>query len=192
MRECHPSEDGLRWSDQAHRVVHTQGKGLALSLVEKHRASLGIEPNWTIDPVVLCPADLKNHEAVIWWDAEVYYARLYVRCTIPSQFLEWLVLHELCELAYWRTTGYIQQLIESVGYRGSLEKRQQTQEILKREGQRMRNQEIEWRLYGLTGRRRPDHLMENPFPLPGEPAPEEETRKEAVAVAVEEEEGEEE
>jgi hypothetical protein len=141
---------------------HQLVRATAESVIKTYRQRMGIEEAWSIEVQVLCPSYLPQSEASIWWDAEVWFARMHLRCGLSAEFLTWLILHELYELQAWRSGAFSLQLLESLRdtsrHRASLSSR----ETMKREWQRLRNQEIEWRIYGLTGCRRPDHLMEEP------------------------------
>jgi hypothetical protein len=131
-------------------------QSLVEHVIKNYRQGLGIEEIWKIDVQVCCPEQLPQAEASIWWDAECWFARLHVRCNLSGEFLSWLVLHELCELQAWRTSSFALQLIDQYPLR--LPRREDYRAAYKREWQRLRNQEIEWRIFGLTGQRRPEHL----------------------------------
>jgi hypothetical protein len=107
----------------------------------------------------------------MWWHAELFYARLYIRCshqhpktkkmrTIPDDILAWLTYHEMFELQTWRTTNYVRDLIQS--YIRTLDSSapdfSETTYKLQEQWQIVRNQEIEGRLVGYLGKRRPGYL----------------------------------
>jgi hypothetical protein len=114
------------------------------------RSRVGIETVWSVEVDVHCPAEMGVHEASIWWDAEVWYARLEVACTFDVPMLEWLVVHELVELRRWRTSSHFFEvhllLVEG-----------EDRDRLLRQYHLYRNQEVEAEVYQLLGRRRPFH-----------------------------------
>lgn len=144
--------------------MHNKLSAYVDDLVAGARDRLGIESVWSIEACVCCPQDLPQAEASIWWHAELFYARLYIRCshahpktrrlqTIPNEIVSWLVYHELCELQTWRTTNFVQDMIRD--YTAGLSK---SALALQEQWQVVRNQEIEGRLVGLLGTRRPGYL----------------------------------
>ena len=87
-----------------HERVHARLKVHIEDLIREARERLGIETVWSIETCVCCPEDLPNAEASIWWHAELFYARLYIRCShqhtknrrlqaLPPAIINWLVYH---------------------------------------------------------------------------------------------------
>lgn len=153
---------------RAHSRMHNKLTVFVENLVAGARERLGIEPVWSIEVCVCCPQDLPQAEASIWWHAELYYARLYIRCshahpktkrfqTIPDEIVSRLVYHELCELQAWRTTNFMREILGSYLWQLKADQGKQITE-LQEKWQIARNQEIEARLYGLLGTRRPGYL----------------------------------
>lgn len=141
--------------------------------LEACRSIVGLEPDWTIDVRILCPDELIDSEAAIYWHAEVWFARLMVRCDAPSDLIPRLVLHELLELQRWKTTDNTckQLALAKVTEYGEVWR------LFEQEQKEMRNQEIEQMVTALLGQSRSHHLSA-PFEyrnvhssLPGFPTP---------------------
>ena len=84
-------------------------------LIRVHRFSIGIQPRWSIVPLVYCPEALGGSNAVMTWRPDSWEAFLSIRCDLPSyRHLRWEVLHELFEL-HWASTGtLVHSLIHEV------------------------------------------------------------------------------
>jgi hypothetical protein len=140
-----------------HMDVHTFMRAYCEEQVEMWRGRVGIEPIWSVEVSVRCPSMMGRHEASIWWDVECWYAGLEVSCGHSERMLDWLVVHELCELRRWRTSTHV---FEVFAYMALVE-----DEGVARERERLlkgyhqaRNQEIEWETFELLGHRRPFHV----------------------------------
>lgn len=158
---------------RAHTRLHHKLEAEIQALLPGARERLGVEPVWSIEICVCCPEDLPQAEASIWWHAELFYARLYIRCShqhhktrktqrISDQIIKRLVYHELCELQTWRTVNFVRELMQShIRLLETPRKEPNYAEVacnLQEQWQLVRNQEIESRLYGLLGDRRPEYL----------------------------------
>lgn len=145
-----------------HWQEHAQAEARIRAIIVQSRDLIGLESAWSIELCVLCPERLPEHEASIWWDAEYFYARIHIRCGLPEDLECWLVKHELCELQQWRTGNAFWKLLDRLYPRERLlhPRALREREQLQRAWMMERNQEIECRLYGLLGQRRPGHLME--------------------------------
>lgn len=159
---------------RAHVRMHNKLTTTIDNLVAGARERLGIESVWSIETCVCCPQDLPQAEASIWWHAELFYARLYIRCshvhpktkrlqTIPTEIVSWLVYHELCELQTWRTTNFVNELAQTFVDECEVNPNYKDQRLhhlrnIQEKWQVVRNQEIEGRLVGLLGTRRPGYL----------------------------------
>jgi len=121
-----------------------------------YRLHVGIEEVWACDLRVVCPPALAGREACVSWDSEVWFARLSFRCDLSLELADWDLYHELCELQTWRTANLFVDVCESSVVRFTLLSQMQEQYRI------ARNQEIEWRIYGITGMHRPGHLVEEP------------------------------
>lgn len=148
-----------------HRKRHASYKSRVLEVITSCRDRLGIESVWSIEVQVQCPSCLP-HEAAIQWDSEAFYARLALRCSVPARLVTWLVYHEMCELQQWRTGSFVRSLLSAFPALSG-----EAQQALTH-FQQVRNQEIECRVYGLLGMRRPAHLVvssedpeERPLPV---------------------------
>jgi hypothetical protein len=129
---------------------------VATHLVTLHRDTIGIEPIWTIEVRICCPEEMPESEASIFWHAEVWYARMMVRCDVPEDLLSWLVIHELMELQRWRSTDLVHNALESAKIWST------TSVLWTIYAQRLneaRNQEVELAVsMYMQGERRPLHL----------------------------------
>jgi len=150
--------------DEKHVRAHQQLKKNVEQLLDEERYGIGIEDVWKIEVSVCCAEKLPYHEASIWWDSEIYYAWLHIRCEFVDSvdMIRWLVLHELCELQMWRSGNFMLELLDRlypanrVGKYPAVARQRET---LGRQLIQVRNQDIECRLYGYTGSRRPEHIM---------------------------------
>lgn len=124
--------------------------------VEHHIARLrrrvGLEDIWSVEVRIACPVEMEDAEACIFWDAEVWYARMSLRCTLSPLLLQWCVCHELCELQRWRSANCFLEV-----YSRLLEG-EDSQRLLA-EYRVARNQEIELTCAGILGHRRPAHIV---------------------------------
>jgi hypothetical protein len=66
--------------------------------IASYRVPMLIDPIWTIEAQIVCPSEMKDDQALIWWDAGRFYACLKMRCDTPNILILWLVIHELFEL----------------------------------------------------------------------------------------------
>lgn len=165
----------------AHQRMHQRIGANVEDLIAGARDRVGIESAWSIEVRVCCPEELPGAEASIWWNAELFYARLFLRCCsssgsevmgrdgkrgkcerLPHAFVEWLVYHELCELQMWRTSSLAQEIrgvLRTMTQANTPTIPQEPQLLgLLEKWQLLRNQEIECRLFGLIGTRRPGYL----------------------------------
>jgi hypothetical protein len=145
-----------------HLQMHEETIGYVHRLIEQNREMIGLEANWSIQVEVKCAGEIPNHEALMIWDPEFFYARMQVRCGFAEEMTRWLVLHELCELQTWRTVEQWQKAVNALfppmRTRTPLLIHQRA--TMHREWEVARNQEIECRLYGLLGEHRPGHLAD--------------------------------
>lgn len=133
-----------------HTKLHQYVKTYCMEQVDMWRHRMGLEPFWSIEIVVSCPSAMGPHEASIWWDADCWYAQLLIGCKHLEDMLEWLIVHELCELRRWKTSSHYFEvhgfLIDGAD-----------KERLLAQFHTYRNQEIEADVYHLLGKRRPFH-----------------------------------
>lgn len=120
--------------------------------MEQYRQEVGVEGIWSIEIRVCCPEDMGSHEASIWWDAELWYARMMLRCSLSQPMMEWLVCHELYELQDWRQANSLSEMVQQ------LLPGETTDQLIER-WRIGRNQAVEERVYALLGHRRPYHIM---------------------------------
>lgn len=139
-----------------HWRVHHLLKDQAEAHIRRFRKRVGLEEIWSIEVLICCPEseEVQTAEASVWWDAEVWYARMLLRCNLPPALFEWCVVHELCELQRWRSASCY---LES---HQLLLPGEQSSRLLEQYRQ-ARNQEIELQVSALLGHRRPYHLTPN-------------------------------
>lgn len=150
-------------TERGHRRRHERLEDWVRDLIRGARDRLGVESAWSITPEICCPATLPSVEASIWWDAEVFYASMQIRCDVPDHLVSWLVYHELCELQMWRSTTFLQDMLANllpVGSGRGMRLAYQRRQTYLRQWRHQRNQEIECRIVGLLGQHRPAHLKE--------------------------------
>lgn len=143
---------------------HAQIGEWAQDLILDNRDVVGIDRHWSIHVEVTDPDTIFQHaEGLISYDEEVYYGLITVRCDLPYDLLEWIVIHELFELKRYKSASAIQdwyhfQLRE---YDEELV-RQQRVERYYRAWMKARNQEIEEEVYQYLGHHRPMHMPVTP------------------------------
>lgn len=133
-----------------HEGMHGRIGKYVGALIERYRGRVGLDVYWSIEVRVLCPGEMVEHDADIWWQAELWVARVCVRCDLHAALLKWVVIHELYELQDW---GQAQAAIDLVNqiYPESNDMRETYLDQTKR----ARNQAIEQRVAALLGHRRP-------------------------------------
>jgi hypothetical protein len=122
--------------------------------INQHRDRIGLDTSWVIDPRVCCPQEMPGQEGSIWWDAQVSYARVMLRCDLPAALRLWVVVHELYELLLWETGDLFMTTCEYAT------RAQRFQTHLQQEYQSARNRQIERLVYRHLGYKRPGHLVE--------------------------------
>jgi hypothetical protein len=125
-----------------------------LEVIINHRTSIGVESSWVLEPRICCVDEMPTQEGAIWWDAEVRYARMLVRCDLPPALFVWVIVHELYELLRWETADTFMTL----AVRSRINR--QFNRYLQETYRAARNREIELLVCRHLGYRRPGHLME--------------------------------
>lgn len=133
-----------------HEAMHSRIGKYVGALIERYRGRVGLDVYWSIEARVLCPGEMVEHDADIWWQAELWVARVCVRCDLHAALLEWVVIHELYELQDW---GQAQASIDLLGLVYPDEGETRTWYL--DQTKRARNQAIEQRVAALLGHRRP-------------------------------------
>lgn len=141
------TEDGTRRQKHHEQVTRDVEHHIA-----RLRRRVGLEDIWSVEVRIACPVEMEDAEACISWDAEVWYARMSLRCTLSPLLLQWCVCHELCELQRWRSANCFLEV-----YAHLLEGDSTTR--LLAEYRVARNQEIELTCAGILGHRRPAHIV---------------------------------
>jgi hypothetical protein len=143
------------------RAFHQQAQLYVQDLIEQFRGKIGLPSFWRVQPGICCPDEMPESEAVIQWDAAVWYAQMTIRCDASLDLLEWLVVHELKELMRWQTTELEGMMYDLV--RKSREQPQSLRVYLAQQQRRARDQEIEEEIAALLGHARPMHLDQPSF-----------------------------
>ena len=89
-----------------HTHLHDKLRKTLLELVQWHRDRLGIERAWKVNVGVLCPFESPSEvypNAYVTWDMDTWSALVMMRCDVEQEFVLHEVLHELMELAEYRT-----------------------------------------------------------------------------------------
>lgn len=141
-------------TDTSHSQQHDQIAAWMYDAIRNNRDSIGLDPAWAIEGRVVCQEELPHQEGVIWWDAEMKYARMLIRCDLPNGLMLWVLHHELYELLLWETAD----LYMTTSIRARLPRQFGT--YLQEQYRAARNRQIELLLYRHLGYRRPGHLME--------------------------------
>jgi hypothetical protein len=135
-----------------HQEKHTHYSKDTERLIQRFRRRCGVEDIWQIETHIGCWSKDQQAEASIRFDAEVWYAHLFVCCEVTPDLLIWCVLHELCELQRWRSALCFLEAYEKLPPEPEAER-------LLRQFHQQRNQEIELQVAGLLNNRRPGHLV---------------------------------
>lgn len=150
---AHALQQHIRDRDEQRAHDHQDLLAFVQTVMTNYRADIGIEPYWTVESRICCPDEMSEAEACIWWDTDLWYARMLLRCDVPDPLVYNLVAHELYELLHWRTGECFRQLADHVQENALVIH-------LKQEHLKARNQEIEIEVQQfLSGMHRPYHLL---------------------------------
>lgn len=136
-----------------HLQCHETVKDWVIKLVAQHRDTLEIESRWVIDVAVLCPQEGSEQAlaGLVEWIPDTYQAKLSIRCDLPYSLVRWETIHELQELAWYRTGTAVSHFVSNCQEHclGELSS------LFMRHYRVARNQEVEQAVERYLGERRP-------------------------------------
>lgn len=135
-----------------HLRCHETIKDWVNKLISQHRETIGLESRWIIDVSVLCAHETTDQSAgLIEWIPDTYQAKLSIRCDLPYGLVRWETIHELQELAWYRSGTAVSHFVSNCQEHclGELAA------LFMRQYRVARNQEVEQAIERYLGERRP-------------------------------------
>lgn len=137
--------------DEEHEKKHEKLRSYVKELIEKNRDKLAIEDRWAIDVKILCGRHLGASRGSVEWIPDTYEATIAIRCDLPGPLVRWETIHELIELAHYRSGTTIDQFARTIREHGLRE----VADLFMGHYRVVRNQEIEEDVGRYLGIRRP-------------------------------------
>ncbi len=135
--------------DREHEQTHRAIEEWVLACIDAHRGHIGIDDRWSIKVKVLCGRG--EPRGIVEWIPDCYEATIGIRCDLSLDQIRWETIHELYELAKYRSGTIVDQFVRAIKGCGMAE----VADLFVSQYRLARNQEIEEDIGRYLQERRP-------------------------------------